>query len=147
MARHHHEPSGIGPYALVVARCERQERRTFERRTLASEGRACVLLPRPQAALDSLVDFAKHRLVRAGVEFSPLVHDSIVAARARCNRDGRPALLRVPLGKDLVQVHVKQFGCIWHLGDPFIGVYAYRSEATPGSRGAERSNARPAGRS
>jgi hypothetical protein len=37
-----------------------------------------------------------------------------------CSLDGRPSAFRVPLGKDLVQVAVKQLLCVWHAIDPLI---------------------------
>ncbi len=36
--------------------------------------------------------------------------------------DGAAALLGVPLGKDLVQVHAEQLGGVWHFDGPFVGV-------------------------
>ena len=94
VTRRHHEPTGTGPHALLIAQSKRQENRTFEPRALASEARMCVLLHRPKAALDSLVDFAKHRLVRGGVQFAPLVHDSVLAVGGGCNRGAALAALR-----------------------------------------------------
>jgi hypothetical protein len=56
-----------------------------------------------------------------------------------CSLDGRPAAFGIPLGKDLVQVAVKQLLRVWHAVNPLVVIRPRSGTANSTARASDTS--------
>jgi len=77
-----HESAGVGPDRLVLAYGQLDQLITAQSGAFAAKADRAVLLPRPLATLDALVDVTDRRLIGGGAPLLLALHDWILSRRA-----------------------------------------------------------------